>query len=259
VGSVPIRSINKIINPMSTILSNFPSRIAAKPHHCWYCGQSIAVGEKHVYRTGVNTGDFWTMRAHPECDEYADKNWDEGDYECHFQGDMERPPRKEQPEDMLRQLENASKAGLDGSPYDRLYKWAFDEITRLSGQKEYWEKLAKSNARAHNVVEDERFNLLQKNKELEIELTRLQVAMGAAIKVERPWLESRDLLYGALTLAMQKVERLGASKELTDLVVLLGNVKSVIGNRWNPANPYALKPLVTALNSEAIQYESRPI
>ena len=75
---------------MSTVLTS-STRVAHKPHHCYYCGESIAIGDKHEYRTGVNYGDFWTMRAHPECDAWANEHWDSGDYECHSQVDMRRP------------------------------------------------------------------------------------------------------------------------------------------------------------------------
>jgi hypothetical protein len=78
---------------MSRVLSDHPKRVARKQYRCFYCGQRIAISELHGYRTGVDGGDFWTMRHHPECDDYASKHWDKGDYECHFPGDMERPAK----------------------------------------------------------------------------------------------------------------------------------------------------------------------
>lgn len=76
---------------MSTVLSNTPSRVARKRYRCWYCAQSIEKGEKHTHRTGVDGGDFWTMRAHPECDDYAAEHWGYDDYEFHEPGDFTRP------------------------------------------------------------------------------------------------------------------------------------------------------------------------
>lgn len=65
---------------------------ARKQHRCWYCGQRIEIGEKHGVRVGESYGDFWTMRFHPECDQYAtDHHWDEDDYECHEPGEFTRP------------------------------------------------------------------------------------------------------------------------------------------------------------------------
>ncbi len=75
---------------MSTVLSSRVCR-AAKCHHCWYCGQRIEVGERYGTRNGVSYGDFWTMRFHPECDDYAAEHWDIDMYEGHQTGDFERP------------------------------------------------------------------------------------------------------------------------------------------------------------------------
>jgi hypothetical protein len=65
--------------------------VARKSHRCWYCGESIAVGEHYLYRCGTNYGDFWTMHAHPECDAIIPKDWDEGDWECAEPGSYKRP------------------------------------------------------------------------------------------------------------------------------------------------------------------------
>ena len=46
-------------------------------------------------------------------------------------------------------------------------------------------------------------------------------------------------LYAALGLAMQKIEAAGASTALTDAVVLVGEIRTAIGNEWNPAIPEA--------------------
>jgi 5-methylcytosine-specific restriction endonuclease McrA len=61
---------------------------ARKEYQCYYCGRRIEVDDMHEYRTGVDCGDFWTMRAHPECDKWAETNWDGDEYECHEPGDF---------------------------------------------------------------------------------------------------------------------------------------------------------------------------
>ena len=72
---------------MATILTSKLVQ-AHKRHQCYYCLRFIEVDEVYEYRTGESYGDFWTMHAHPECDAYANKNWDEGDWECHDPGDF---------------------------------------------------------------------------------------------------------------------------------------------------------------------------
>ncbi len=47
---------------MSTILSDSTPR-ARKPHKCWYCHESIPVGETYNYRTGITEGDFFVTPA----------------------------------------------------------------------------------------------------------------------------------------------------------------------------------------------------
>ena len=66
--------------------------VARKQYRCWYCGQHIEQGERHGYRAGVESGDFWTMRFHLECDKVAsDEKWNEEDYEFHEPGEFVRP------------------------------------------------------------------------------------------------------------------------------------------------------------------------
>ena len=66
------------------------TRVAHKRHQCYFCGERIEKGERHHYRTGADGGDFWSIRAHLECDE-ATRDWDEDDYLSHYTGDMKRP------------------------------------------------------------------------------------------------------------------------------------------------------------------------
>lgn len=44
---------------------------------------------------------------------------------------------------------------------------------------------------------------------------------------------NQEELFAALGLAMQKIEAAGAARELTDAVVIVGDIRSAIGNRWN--------------------------
>ncbi len=64
-----------------------------------------------------------------------------------------------------------------------------------------------------------------------------------------------DEIFAALGLAMEKIEAAGASTALTDAVVIVGEIRSAIGNRWNPAQIEAakrvraqIKPIPTALD-----------
>lgn len=75
---------------MSTVLSDTPRTTSRKRRHCYYCGQRIEPGEIHGKRAGVDSGDFWTMRFHPECDAAA-ADWTPDEYECHYPGDVPRP------------------------------------------------------------------------------------------------------------------------------------------------------------------------
>ena len=48
--------------------------VARKPHRCEWCGEVIAVGEKHARYVGKWEGDFQNWRMHSDCLEYADEN-----------------------------------------------------------------------------------------------------------------------------------------------------------------------------------------
>ena len=63
---------------------------ARKPHRCFLCGAEIRVGERHVKRAGISDGGLDTFRMHAAC-EAETKDWDETDWECFSEGDMERP------------------------------------------------------------------------------------------------------------------------------------------------------------------------
>jgi hypothetical protein len=52
---------------MSICLSQKNGVKAKKKHHCVWCWEPINIGELYDYRCGVECGDVWTMRMHPEC------------------------------------------------------------------------------------------------------------------------------------------------------------------------------------------------
>lgn len=54
---------------------------ARKAHVCELCGLSIAVGQEHVARRGVNDGEIMTLRMHPDC-ERVTQDWHQDDWEC---------------------------------------------------------------------------------------------------------------------------------------------------------------------------------
>ena len=65
----------------------------------------------------------------------------------------------------------------------------------------------------------------------------------AAIK-KRKEFESRPIemseIYAALGLIASKIERCGASRELTDAVCAVSDLRAAVGNEYNPPKQYAL-------------------
>lgn len=55
---------------MSTLLSWKDGVRARKKHRCVLCVEPINAGELYDIRTGVDQGDCWTMKMHPECQAY---------------------------------------------------------------------------------------------------------------------------------------------------------------------------------------------
>lgn len=58
---------------MNVMLSEARGVRSRKPRRCCLCGEGIGIGEAHDTRTGVDYGDMWTMRMHPECHAYEGK------------------------------------------------------------------------------------------------------------------------------------------------------------------------------------------
>lgn len=59
-------------------------------------------------------------------------------------------------------------------------------------------------------------------------------------------------LYDALGVAMEKIEMAGASPELTAAVVIVGDIRASIGNRWNPARPEAAEEVRKAIKADPL-------
>lgn len=55
---------------MSQVLSSKDGVLARRRHRCCLCGEAIQAGERYDSRKGVNSDGFWTMRMHPECQDY---------------------------------------------------------------------------------------------------------------------------------------------------------------------------------------------
>jgi hypothetical protein len=51
----------------------------------------------------------------------------------------------------------------------------------------------------------------------------------------------QEFLFVALGEIVNRIERCGASPELTNSVSLASDLRQAIGNQWNPANTYALE------------------
>jgi hypothetical protein len=54
---------------MSYTLLSESHPVARKAHKCIWCGQPIAIGEKHRHERSIYEGQFQDQRWHPECDE----------------------------------------------------------------------------------------------------------------------------------------------------------------------------------------------
>lgn len=67
-------------------------RIARKKYRCIWCGERIQKGDNYVRETGVNDGDFFAQKYHPECKtrflEVADANGDGGWMEFEAYGEQ---------------------------------------------------------------------------------------------------------------------------------------------------------------------------
>ena len=75
---------------MSACLSEESGIKARKRHRCALCCEPIEIGEIYLRRNGVDGGDFWTMKMHPECHAYegvkgvVDEEWYESAYDPAF-------------------------------------------------------------------------------------------------------------------------------------------------------------------------------
>ena len=74
------------------VLRLFPKPCRPRKRHlCRVCGKWILAGEECARWTGVERGEgWWTCHTHPEC-YVVTRKWDDGDWECMFPGDAERP------------------------------------------------------------------------------------------------------------------------------------------------------------------------
>jgi len=59
----------------------------------------------------------------------------------------------------------------------------------------------------------------------------------------------QELLYRTLSEIVDRIEACGASPELTHAVSLTSNLRQAVGNKHNPANPYALVQVVEEVDT----------
>ena len=57
----------------------------------------------------------------------------------------------------------------------------------------------------------------------------------------------QEFLFKALEEIVNRIELCGASPELTAAVSLASDLRQAIGNKWNPANEYALQRVIDEL------------
>lgn len=58
---------------------------------------------------------------------------------------------------------------------------------------------------------------------------------------------NQEELFAALMELTQRIEACGASVELTHAVTLCSDIRGAVGNKWNPADPYAADRVRTAI------------
>lgn len=61
-----------------------------KQRECFWCGEPIPAGERHVYTVGITDFDFSTERFHVECDAAASVFWKTNYDEYVFPGEFKR-------------------------------------------------------------------------------------------------------------------------------------------------------------------------
>jgi hypothetical protein len=62
---------------------------------------------------------------------------------------------------------------------------------------------------------------------------------------------NQELLYKTLREIGRRIEACGASPELTHAVCLTSDLSSAVGNKENPADPYALLRVIKATKASA--------
>ena len=68
-------------------------KAARKEHRCMWCGQTIEIGKPYKHWLWFCDGRRDTVKAHPECCDYADRTRETGDW-AWFDGDGHRPEAK---------------------------------------------------------------------------------------------------------------------------------------------------------------------
>ena len=60
----------------------------------------------------------------------------------------------------------------------------------------------------------------------------------------------QEVLYKALGEIVDRIEKCGASPELTDAVSLTSDLRSAVGNEFNPANVYSLTSVLEEIKGD---------
>jgi hypothetical protein len=83
--------------------------------------------------------------------------------------------------------------------------------------------------------------LMEERNEIDGQIRSELFAIVQAISIHgsNPIQLNQGDLFKALGLAMEKIEAAGASVALTEAVTIVGDVRSAIGNQWNPAQATA--------------------
>ncbi len=62
---------------------------------------------------------------------------------------------------------------------------------------------------------------------------------------------NKEELFAALGIAMEKIEAAGASVPLTEAVIIVGDIRSAIGNKWNESQKEAADRVRQAIKKES--------
>ena len=65
----------------------------------------------------------------------------------------------------------------------------------------------------------------------------------------------QEILYKALGEIVDRIEKCGASPELTDVVSFASELRCAVGNQFNPANVYSLTRVIETIKDDVQHHQ----